>query len=148
MQSVKLVTDQTIPRPRYVWLAVVIELLTAITAIPVGWMLMSDPSGGGIQLPPEWIEATPFGSYLIPGMYLFTMNGFGMLLAAVLTQIRHWSAPWLTGFLAVGLIVWILVQLAVMPEIMWLQPLFLGAGVVLGFIALFWLRATGQMRLW
>jgi hypothetical protein len=67
---------------------------------------------------------------------------------AVLTIRGHWLAPWLTGTLAVGLIVWILVQLAVMPEVLWLQWLFLGAGLVLGFINLFWMRRTRQLRLW
>ena len=47
-----------------------------------------------------------------------------------------------------GLIVWIVVQLLVMPETMWLQWFFLGSGLILGFVALFWLRRTGQLRLW
>jgi hypothetical protein len=61
---------------------------------------------------------------------------------------RHWTAPWLTGVLGVGLIIWILVQLAVMPETMILQWIFLATGIALGFVALFWLRRTGQLRLW
>jgi hypothetical protein len=76
------------------------------------------------------------------------MNGGAMLLLATLIARRHWAAPWLTGVLGVGLIVWILVQLAVMPEMMILQPIFLAVGVVLGFVALFWLRETAQLRLW
>jgi hypothetical protein len=35
-----------------------------------------------------------------------------------------------------------------MPETMVLQWLYLAIGVTLGFIALFWLRRTGQLRLW
>jgi hypothetical protein len=146
--SAHLTQHTPIERPRYVWLAVAIELLTAITAVPVGWMLMTDPSGAGIQLPHDWIENSVFGSYFIPGLYLFAMNGIGMLVAAGLTVLRHWSAPWLSGTLAVGLIVWILVQLLIMPEVMWLQWLFLTAGIVLGCVTLFWMRATGQLRLW
>ena len=101
-----------------------------------------------IGLPPGWIEGTPFGSYLVPGLYLFAMNGIGMLVLAALIVLRHWSAPWLTAILGVGLIIWILVQLAVMPETMILQWIFLATGLVLGFVALFWLRRTGQLRLW
>lgn len=101
-----------------------------------------------MQLPEGWIEATPFGSYLIPGLYLFAVNGLGMLALAGLTIARHWLAPWLTGALGVGLIIWILVQLAVMPETMFLQWIFLAVGFVLGFVALFWLRRTGQLALW
>ncbi len=82
------------------------------------------------------------------GIYLLLMNGLGMLVAASLTLWRHWFAPWLTGALAVGLIVWILVQLVVMPQTSWLQWFFLATGIALGVISLFWLRRTGQLRLW
>ncbi len=71
-----------------------------------------------------------------------------MLALAVLTVRRNWLARWLTGTLAVGLIIWILVQLPAMPQTMFLQWIFLAVGVALGFIALFWLRRTGQLRLW
>jgi hypothetical protein len=148
MITAHLTTTSRVDRPPYVWIAVALELLTALTAVPVGIWLMQDPSGAAISLPNDWISNTIFGSYLIPGLYLFAMNGLGMLLTAALTVTRHWSAPWLTGTLAVGLIVWILVQLVVMPETMWLQWFFLATGLALGFITLFWMRRTGQLRLW
>lgn len=44
--------------------------------------------------------------------------------------------------------IWILVQVAVMPEVTWLQGLFLVVGVVLDLVCLAWLRVTGQLRLW
>lgn len=146
--SLHLTMPRPVVRPRYAWLAIALELFTAIAAIPVGLMLITDPTGAGIGLPREWIANSPFGTYLVPGVYLFTMNGLGMLVVAGLSYLRHWSAPWLTGVLGVGLITWIVVQLAIMPEVLWLQWLFLAIGVVLGFVALFWLRRTEQLRLW
>jgi hypothetical protein len=146
--SVHFTASQAIERPRYVWLAILLQIGTALGAIPVGLMLMADPSGAGIGLPAEWIASSPFGTYLVPGLYLFAMNGVGMLAGAGLSYLRHWSAPWLMGTLGSGLTIWILVQLAIMPEVHWLQWLFLCVGIVLGFVALFWLRRTGQLRLW
>jgi hypothetical protein len=137
-----------VERPRYAWLALVAAVFTGVLAIPVGLLFIADPTGESMQLPPGWIEATPFGSYLVPGIYLFAVNGVGMLMLAALIAIRHWTAPWLTAVLGVGLIVWILVQLAIMPETMILQPIFLATGLLMGFVALFWLRRTGQLRLW
>jgi len=148
MTTIQLTTQRPVERPPYVWLAALLELATALTGVPVGLSLMLEPSGAGIQLPTDWIQNTPFGSYFIPGLYLFAMNGLGMILAAFLSYRRHWSAPWLTGILGAGLAIWILVQLAIMPEVMWLQWTFLVVGLILGFIALFWLRRTGQLRLW
>jgi hypothetical protein len=137
-----------VERPAYVWAAVVLEILTGIMAIPVGLMFLGDPSGRAVQVPQGWIEQTPFGSYLIPGLYLLLMNGVGMLVLAGLTIRRHWFAPWLTGILGGGLIIWILVEIVALPETMVLTWLFLAIGVALSVIALGWLRRTGQLRLW
>ncbi len=134
-----------VDRPSFVWFGVALEVLTGALAIPVGITFIADTSGGSLGLPRGWIEATPFGTYLIPGLYLLAMNGIGMLVLAALSVTRHWTAPWLTGVRGVGLIIWILVQLAVMPETMGLQWFFLAAGFVLGFVALFWLRRTRQL---
>jgi hypothetical protein len=141
-------TTPTVERPAFVWIGIVVELVTGITAIPVGWMLIQDPTGKVIQLPQGWIEATPFGSYLIPGLYLMLVNGFGMLALALLSARRHPLAPWLTGALGVGLIVWIVVEIVALPETMVLTWVILAFGFVLGFVALFWLRRTGQLVLW
>jgi len=141
-------TEKRLERPAYAWIAFVLAVFTGVLAIPVGLMFIADPTGGSIGLPPGWIEGTPFGSYMVPGFYLLLMNGVGMLVLAGLILLRHWSAPWLTAILGVGLIIWILVQLVVMPETMILQWIFLATGVALGFVALYWLRRTGQLRLW
>lgn len=137
-----------VERPAYAWLAVVLEVFTAIGAIPVGVMFLIDPTGGLIQMQPGWIEGTVFRSYFIPGLYLLIANGLGMLLTALLTVRRHPLAPWLTGALGVGLIIWIAVEVIVLPLTMFLTWIFLAIGFALGFVALFWLRRTGQLRLW
>jgi len=137
-----------VDRPPYVWFAIVLEVFTAIGAIPVGLMFLADPSGQLVQVPRGWIEATVFGSYVVPGLYLLLVNGLGMLVLAFLSFRCHWLAPWLTGTLGVGLIVWILVEILLLPETMVLTWVFLVTGLVLGFIALFWLRRTGQLKLW
>lgn len=137
-----------IERPAYAWIAVALELFTGIFAVPVGWSFIQDPTGKALGLPQGWIEATVFGSYLIPGLYLIAINGAAMFVLAALTVRGHWIAPWLTGALGVGLIIWIAVEIVTLPETMLLTWVFLAIGFVLGFIALFWLRRTGQMRLW
>ena len=66
-----------VERPAIVWIAVALEIFTAIGAVPVGLMFLADPSGKVVQVPQGWIEATPFGSYLIPGLCLLAVNGSG-----------------------------------------------------------------------
>jgi hypothetical protein len=140
-------STEPLARPSYVWAAVPLELFTALGAIPVGLSLVQDPTGAGVGLPTPSIEALPFGSYLVPGLYLLFVNGLAMLLLAALSVARHPVAPWLTGVLGTGLVIWILVQLVVMPEVSPLQAVFGGIGVVLVGISVAWLRATGQLRL-
>src|SRR5687767_7915520 len=96
-----------VERPPIIWVAVILEIFTGVLAVPVGWSFIKDPTGQALGIPQGWIEATPFGSYLIPGIYLLAMNGAAMLALAVLTVRRHWFAPWLTGTLGVGMIIWI-----------------------------------------
>ena len=143
-----LPADRRIERPSYVWLAVALELVTAFGAIPVGLMLLRDTSGGSVGFPEGWIEGTIFGSYLVPGLYLLVMNGVGMLVLAVLTMQRHRWAPWLTGVLGGGLVIWIGVQLLVMPEVSFLQAMYGAIGIGLAGVSVAWLRRTGQLRLW
>lgn len=141
-------SSRPIERRAFVWFAVTIELFTAFGALPVGYLLVTDTTGAAVGFPPGWIEATPFGSYLVPGLYLLLVNGAGMALLAVLTIRRHWIAPWLTGVLGSGLVIWIGVQLLVMPEVSYLQALFGVIGLVLAGTSVAWLRRTGQLRLW
>jgi CDP-diglyceride synthetase len=148
MHAKLIADDRRVDRPRYVWLAIALEIFTAVGAIPVGLIFLSDPSGRSMQIPEEWIRNTVFGTFTIPGLYLLFVNGLAMLIAAALSLMRHGLAPWLTGVLGVGLVVWIAVQVVVMPEQMILQPIFMTIGFVLGFVALFWLRRTGQLQLW
>ena len=148
MVSWHLRAPSRIERPWYAWVGAAIAAVTAVGALPVGWSLINDPSGSSIGLPSDWIANSVFGSYLIPGLYLFLINGLGMVAAVGLVVIRHWFTPWWMGALAIGLITWIAVQLVLLPQSSWLQGFFLASGFALGTIALFWLRTTGQLRLW
>jgi hypothetical protein len=140
------ITGERIERPGYAWIAVALEVLTAIGAIPVGVMLLADPSGASMGMPSDWLRGSVFGSYFVPGLYLLFVNGIGMLVLAALTVRRHPVAPWLTGALGVGLIVWIAVEVIVLPETSFLTWTFLATGLALGVIALLWLRAIGLLR--
>ena len=142
-----LAADRRIDRPGYAWLAIALEVFTALGAIPVGLMLLTDPTGAGVGFPSGWIEATPFGSYLVPGLYLFAMNGVAMLVLAALSIQRHRWAPGLTVTLGAGLLIWIAVQVVVMPETSALQAAFGAIGLTLIAVGVAWLRRLGWLRL-
>jgi hypothetical protein len=145
--QVRFAATRRIERPWYAWVAAALELATGILAIPVGISFITDPTGAGMSIPQGWIEASPFGSYLLPGLYLLFVNGFAMLAAAALAVVGHWLSPWLTGALGAGLVIWIAVQIIVLPETMFLTWVFLATGFALAAIGLAWLRRTGQLVL-
>ena len=91
-----------VDRPVWVWVAIVLEVFTGILAVPVGIACLADPTGNALGLPGGWIEATPFGSYTVPGAVSPVHQRVGMLVLAGLSVVRHWTAPWLTGVLGVG----------------------------------------------
>lgn len=134
-----------VERPAYAWLAVVLQVVVGVSALPIGITMMTNAEGAPLGLPQAWIDATPFASYLVPGLFLFAMNGIGQLLAAGLIVYRHRLAPWLTGALGVGLMIWIAVQVATMPSHV-LQPVMFTIGMIESLVALFWLRRLGHFK--
>ena len=134
-----LAMSDRVDRPRWVWIGIGLQIFVGVMAVPVGLAMILDPNGNPVGIPHEWIAESPFGSFLIPGLFLLLVNGFGQLAAAALAIARHWLAPWVMGGLAVALITWISVQVLIIPLSV-LQPLIFVIGVVQGFVALFWLR--------
>jgi hypothetical protein len=116
-------------------------------------MLMFDPVGLGVQT--EWMAGAPFNSFVAPGLILFVFIGllpaliaWGLLrkpewpVMAVFNiyRDRHWA--WTCSlYEGIILIVWITVQLTMVPGF-WLQPLYLGVGVLILILTLW----PGVMR--
>ena len=65
-------------------IAVLLLSLNGISAIFGGWNLILDPTGRTIQMPLDWLQDSPFNNFFIPGIILFTVNGFFNVFTAVL----------------------------------------------------------------
>lgn len=118
---------------RRAWLPVVLGALQAfigIGGVPAGLIFILDPSGSGMGFSLELLEGTFLPSYLIPGLFLFAVNGIGSLLGSVLSFLRHHYAGEAGIALGALLIAWIVVQVAMIGLVHWLQPLYLGLGVI------------------
>ncbi len=114
----------------------------AVGAFFGGWELMHPASdGSGLGMPAEWIQSTPFGSWFIPGLILFTVFGVGSAITLVVALFRHWSAPYLTFAIGVGQMIWITVELiAVQKFHPVLQPGCFALGAALAILAYLWHR--------
>lgn len=108
-------------RPAALWALAACLIFLAVGALYGGGSLLSDPTGGRIGLPLELLAGSPFADYRIPGAVLFLLFGLGpwAVVPALLSRrsrrvFAGHAWPWLAAFtLASGLIVWLVVQAAV-----------------------------------
>jgi peptidoglycan/LPS O-acetylase OafA/YrhL len=103
-----------------------VEATTGIAAL--GGMAYA--LGGAEGVPSEWLESSPFKSYVGPGLILGGAVGGSNLAAAWSTWRRRPNAA--TFSLIAGLVVvgWITAQVAIIGPRSWLQPLFFLTGVL------------------
>ena len=108
----------------------VLQAFIGIGAVAGGLGLMLNPSGGSLGLPLELLEKTPFSTYLVPGLVLFTVNGLGNLAGAGASFTRRRFAGEIAMALGAFLVAWILIQVYWMSGFHWLHWLYLGLGIV------------------
>lgn len=121
------ITDRAHPRRSW-WLALLI----------VGWFNLVSALGGGLGLiaangmgmPLSWLEGTPFDSFVIPGLILLLIVG-GTQALAVLGQ--HRRQPWCfaaAGVAGFGMVIWVYVEVALLPVYSFLHTLYFSTGVL------------------
>ena len=108
----------------------ILQALIGIGAVAGGLALLLDPSGQSLGLPLALLKKTPFASFLVPGIVLFTVNGLGSLIGAAASFTRHRYAGEAAMALGAFLVAWILVQVYWMSGFHWLHWLYLSLGIV------------------
>jgi hypothetical protein len=122
-----------------------LELLLSIGALAGGLILMLAPRGEIIPLPLSALAGSPFDTYLMPGLILFGVLGFGPLVAARLVALRHPLAPAAAFVVGAGLLIWVGVEVAIIgysnePP---LQAIYAVLGVAILLVAIRWLLDVG-----
>ena len=118
-----------------------VEAFVALTAFAGGIALMLGaliPDLSVVITPPaEFLENSPFSSYLVPGMVLALVLGGVHAIAFVLLLRRRPSALFAAAAAGYGALIWIFVQMMVIP-FSFLQAVYFMAGAVeLGLVLLF-----------
>jgi len=90
--------------------------LQGVSGIAGGLGLMLDPSGESLSFSQSYLDGTPFGSFLLPGVILFTVLGVLPLVVFYgLVRDRAWS--WLLSvILGVGLVVWLTTEVVLVGD--------------------------------
>ena len=112
--------------------SVALLLFVAVSAIAGGYGILNDPSGGFLKMSTRDLAGSPFLTFLIPGLFLLVVLGFGSAAAAVLLRKIPGRVSW---FFAVGistvLLAWLAVQVAIVGYRGLLQVLYASVGVIL-----------------
>ena len=124
------------------WLLFTIEATVAVNAVGGAiWGL-----DGARNVPREWLDGTPFDSYVVPSLILLIAIGGGMGTAAATLLARRRRAAEFSIAAGLILIGWITVQLLMIAPggVSWLQPTMLATGLLVA--ALGWrLRRVRDM---
>jgi hypothetical protein len=114
-----------------------IQLITAIGAIPAGALFVFDPSGAMMGNSVDMLSGSPFDSFLIPGLFLLIINGFGSLAGTILSFRQNEMAGIAAIALGVIMCFWIIIQVLIITLSSFLQPVFFITGlaeIILGLI--------------
>ncbi len=122
-------------------LAVGLEVFLGIGALYGGSQFILAPDGHLMGMSAKTLADSPFRSYLVPGLVLFTVVGIGPFLAAAITVGRLRFAP--AAAVAVGLTLmgWItaeMVMIAGWATLLW--AVYLALGTAIAGIGLAWRR--------
>ena len=122
------------------WLLVVLEVVIAVNAMYGGIGLIVN----GMGMPADWLDATPFNSWTLPGIFLLAVIALPMFVAVV-GELTRWHSAYAASMIA-GLVLvgWIAGQLLVLRRYFFLQPLLGMAGALV--VVLAWLAHSRRGR--
>ena len=124
-------------------LAIVLEILLGIGAVGGGSMFILAPDGHLLGMPLKMLEGTPFHSFLVPGLLLFTFVGVGPILAAVITARLLAMGPLAALAVGVTLMTWITVEMVIfagLTSLFW--AFYLVLGTVIAAVGAAWWRSS------
>jgi hypothetical protein len=123
-------------------LAIILETLLGIGALFGGAQFILAPDGHLLGLPLKMLAGTPFHSFLVPGLLLFTFVGVAPIAAAVITSRRPAIGPLAALAVGVTLMGWITVEMVVfagLTSLLW--AFYMVLGTVIAAVGVAWWRS-------
>lgn len=107
----------------------------AVTSTLSGFMMISYPEGGVMNLDTLLLEGTPFKNFLVPGILLAGLVGASNSIA-VYTFIAESPSRYNWSIAGGALIsAWIIIQMIMIQSLHWLHLVYLIAGILIMLIA-------------
>jgi hypothetical protein len=119
------------------WGLVLVEGLVGITAVRGGYSLIAT---NGLGMPIEFLQSSPFESFLIPGLILLFIVGGSNLIAALLIWRRSKYALEASAVAGFGLLIWIVVEQYIIAHPHVLQLIYFALGTLILIFTMLLLR--------
>jgi hypothetical protein len=113
------------------WVAIYALGILGISAVVGAVPMILDPAGTPWQMPQNLLDASPFDSFLIPGIILFMANGVLSFASLIGVIRRDPGYGWWVMLQGVVLAVWLVVEIAMIRQVRGEHYLFGGLGVAM-----------------
>ena len=124
--------------------AVGLLFILSLGAIAGGVALVSKPDGSVMKFSATLLAGSPFSDFFFPGLILGGLFGVGSAVVAIL-GLRCWRiAPFAAFAIGCGMMIWIVVELAIIKELSFLHPVFFGVGLAIAATSAAWGWPTFQ----
>ena len=108
----------------------ILQLFIGLGAVGGGLGLVLEPSGANLGMPLEMLNHSPFSDFLVPGLVLLIVNGFGSIAGSVSSfNLFRYTAE-IALALGAFLVAWILFQVYWIHSFHWLHALYLSLGII------------------
>ena len=107
----------------------IILAFVALGALPAGYLMISHPDGTGLGMTTDYLKNSPFKDFLVPGIFLFAVNGVLSLAGAILCFLRSRYSSTIGLMLGFSLLIWIGVQVRAIGLTSFMQPMFFIIGL-------------------
>jgi len=115
----------------------ILQLFIGLGAVGGGLGLILEPGGSNLEMPVEMLRHSPFPDYLVPGLVLLIINGFGNIAGGVFSFRLFPYAMHIALVLGAFLVAWIVIQVYWIHAFHWLHALYFVLGIaecVLGWL--------------
>jgi hypothetical protein len=124
-----------------------LEIFLGIGALFGGGSLILAPDGHLLGIPTSLLAGTPFSSFLVPGICLFSFVGVAPLLAAAIAVRRQSIAPLAAIAVGLTLMVWITAEMFALAgpgSLAW--AFYLVLGTFIAAVGLAWWRSSRSLN--
>lgn len=108
----------------------IIFIVVGIGAVVGGLGVILDPSGKNMGVSVDLLKGSPFDNYLIPGIFLLSLNGLMSFIGAYFSFRKHRLSGIISMLLGLIMLIWMGAQIYWIGWESWLQPTFLIVGLI------------------